>query len=281
MKDVSIIVVTHNNKKLLEACLDSIYKNTLNVSFDIIVIDNASSDGSAALVREKFSEAKLIENKENFGFSQANNEGLRIIDSRHAMLLNDDTIVKEYAIDKMVGFLDNNSSAGAVGPRLLNTDGTLQRQGGLFGRRFWKAIHPISVDFVIGAALMVKKEVIDQVGIMDEHLFFYNDDLDWCTSIREAGWKIFFLPEAEIIHYGGYSSKRTFKHRYFVEGFKGGLYFCRKHYGELAYHAYRLLLGLILIFVLPCQIFNPDKFKAYLEIITYAWRGQIPKPVVK
>ena len=174
MKDVSIIIVNTNNKKILEPCLASIYQNTLSVSFEIIVIDNGSTDGSQNMVKDKFPEVKLIENKTNLGFIKASNQGLKIYDARHAMLLNDDTIVKEYAIDKMVGFLDNNAAAGAVGPRLLNTDGTLQRQGGLFGRRFWKAIHPISVDFVIGAALMVKKEVVDKVGVMDEHLFFYN-----------------------------------------------------------------------------------------------------------
>jgi GT2 family glycosyltransferase len=281
MKDVSIIIVNTNNKKLLDPCLASIQKNTLNASFEIIVADNGSTDGSQSMVKEKYPEVKLIENTENMGFIKASNQGLKIFDARYAMLLNDDTIVKEYAIDKLVGFLDHNPQAGAVGPKLLNTDGSIQRQGGLIGRRFWRSKHAVEVDFVIGAALMVRREVIDKVGVMDEHLYFYNDDLDWCRSMREAGWKIYFLPEAEIVHYGGYSSKRTFNRRLFVEGFKGGLYFCRKHYGELAFHVYRLLLGLILILVLPFQLLNFDKLRAYLEIIAYAWRGQTPKPVIK
>ena len=196
------------------------------------------------------------------------------------MLLNDDTVVKDSALDNLIAFLDKTPKAGACGPRLLNTDGSIQHQGGIFGKKFWLAHHPITVDFVIGAALLVRKEVIDQIGLMDEHLFFYNDDLDWCVSIREAGWQIYFVPEAEITHYGGFSS-RTFQRKLFVEGFKGGLYFCRKHYGELAFHAYRLILCLCLCLVLPFMLLNPEKLKAYFEVISLAWRGQIPKPVIK
>ncbi|MBU0672212.1 MAG: glycosyltransferase, partial [Candidatus Margulisbacteria bacterium] len=156
-----------------------------------------------------------------------------------------------------------------------------QRQGGILGKKFWHSKEPLTVDFVIGAALVVRSEVIDKVGLMDENLFFYNDDLDWCLTIRQAGYKIYFVPEAEIIHYGGYSSHGAFNQRLFVEGFKGGLYFCRKHYGELAFHAYRFLLCLCLSLSLPFMIFNSAKLKAYIEIISLAWRGQIPKPVLK
>ena len=178
----------------------------------------------------------------------------------------------------MVKFMDTNPQAGACGPKLLNLDGTIQRQGGLLGKRFYFSTKPITVDFVIGACLMVRKEVIDQVGLMDENLFFYNDDLDWCLSIRKAGHKIYFLPQAEVIHYGGYSSK-TFNPQLFIEGFKGGLYFCKKHYGTLAYNAYRSLL-LILLLILSLSP-NGDRRKAYREIITIARRGQIPNPMVK
>ncbi len=291
MKDLSIVIVNYNNRKLLEECLSSIYKSTHWISFEVIVSDNGSSDGSREMIKDKFPEVKLIENKENLGFSKASNLGLKIADARYSMLLNDDTVVLsseggsasggEAALDKMVQFMDRHREAGACGAKLLNTDGTVQRQGGLFGRKFWQAKGPAAVDFVIGAALMVRKEVIDKVGIMDENLFFYNDDLDWCMSIRKAGWKIYFLPEAPIVHYGGYSSRRAFNRGLFVEGFKGGMYFCRKHYGEAAYHLYRLLLCLGLCLCLPLFVLNKEKINAYFDIINIAWHGQIVRPVVK
>ncbi|MBN2058681.1 MAG: glycosyltransferase family 2 protein [Candidatus Saganbacteria bacterium] len=281
MKDLAIAIVNTNNRKLLKDCLSSIVVNTKQISYDIAVTDNASTDGSQAMVRGDFPQVMLIENQENLGFIKASNQGLRRLRARYFMLLNDDTIVKPAALDKLVEFMDRHPGVGACGPKLLNVDGSLQHQGGLLGKRFWLAKEPVKVDFVIGAALVVRQEVIDRVGVMDENLFFYNDDLDWCLSIRKAGWDIYFVPDAEIVHYGGYSSKRTFKRRLFVEGFKGGLYFCRKHYGELAFNIYRLILCLCLSLILPLRLFNREKFKAYLEIIGLAWRGQIPKPMLK
>jgi hypothetical protein len=245
------------------------------------VSDNASTDGSQEMVKNSFPKVRLIENKENLGFIKASNLGLRQYHGRYAMLLNDDTIVKESALDKLVDFMATHPEAGACGAKLLNVDGTIQRQGGLFGKKFWLSKKPVTVDFVIGAALLVRREVIEKVGIMDENLFFYNDDLDWCFSIRKAGYKIYFVPQAEIIHYGGYSSRRKFNSRLFIEGFKGGLYFCRKHYGEFAYNAYRSLLIFFLSLALPFQLFNQNKLQAYAAIISLAWHGQIPRPVLK
>jgi GT2 family glycosyltransferase len=281
MKDLSIIIVNTNNRKILEECLTSIEQSTHLTSYEVIVSDNASTDGSREMIRNKFPKVALIANPENLGFIKASNLGLKINQGRYAMLLNDDTIVKDGALDRMVAFMDKHPEAGACGAKLLNIDGTIQRQGGLFGQKFWRAQAPVTVDFVIGAALLVRREVIDQVGVMDENLFFYNDDLDWCLSIRQAGHKIYFLPDAEIIHYGGYSSKRKFNRRLFVEGFKGGLYFCRKHYGELAYSLYRLCLCLCLCLCLPFHIFNKEKLLAYGQIIALAASGQVPRPVIK
>jgi GT2 family glycosyltransferase len=279
MYDLSIIIVNTNNKKLLEACLYSIYASTHKISFEIIVVDNNSTDGSQAMVRRHFPEVILVENEENLGFIKASNQGLRIFRGRYALLLNDDTTVKEGAFDYMVEFMDKNLKVGACGPKLLNPNGTLQRQGGLLGFPFWKAKKPRPVKFVIGACLLVRREVIDQVGILDENLFFYNDDLDWCLRIRKAGWKVYYLPQAEVVHYGGYSSKRTFNPKLFVEGFKGGLYFCRKHYGEVAFHLYRFALALVLVFVLPFQLLRPQKLMAYLTIISIALLGKTPQPI--
>ncbi len=266
MFDLSIIIVNTDNKKILDQCLDSIYKNTKKVIFEIIVVDNASTDGSQEMVRRKYPEVHLINNDKNMGFIKASNQGLRIANGRYQMLLNDDTITKDSAFDKMVSFMNHNPKAGACGAKLLNIDGTIQRQGGIFGKKFYNAKQPAEVDFIIGACLMVRREVIEKVGMMDEKLFFYNDDLDWCMSIRKAGWKIYFCPQSEVIHYGGYSSKRTFNRRLFVEGFKGGLYFCRKHYGAFAWLIYRILLFVFILAFIPLLILSfPFKRKKFLD----------------
>lgn len=274
MLDLSIIIVTTNNRKILEECLGSIYKNTHKISFEIIVTDNASTDGSQQMIKTQFPRVKLIENRENAGFNPASNQGLRIYQGRYGMLLNNDTVVKADALDRMVEWMEKNPKAGACGPRLLNTDGTPQRQGGLFSR-IHKLDKPTEVDFVIGAALLVRREVIDKVGLMDENLFFYNDDLDWCIRIRKAGYKIYLLPQIEIVHYGGYSSKRAFKRRLFVEGFRGGLYFSKKHYGLLVYSIYRFILALGILVFIPLLILSyplktekfTDRLLAYFDIL--------------
>ncbi|KAF0133128.1 MAG: glycosyl transferase family protein [Candidatus Saganbacteria bacterium] len=280
MDDLSIIIASKNNRKLLEECLASIFQSTKKYSFEIIVVDNASSDGSQEMVKSKFPSVKLIENNENMGFVKASNQGLKTINARYAMLLNDDTIVKPNTFDAMVEFMDNTKEAGACGPKLLNIDGTIQHQGGVFGKKFFLSKKPTAVGFLIGACLMVRKEIIGQIGVLDENLFFYNDDLDWCIRIRKTGFKIFFLPQAEVVHYGGYSSKRVFNRRLFVEGFRGGLYFCRKHYGLAAYLIYKSLLFVGILLYLPFFIlsypFKREKFIdrlfAYFDILILSLR---------
>lgn len=285
MLDLSIIIVNTNNKKLLQECLGSIYKNTHKISIEIIVIDNASTDGSQEMVKTIFPHVILIENRENAGFIKASNQGLKIYKGRIACLLNDDTIVKNSALDYQVEFLDKTPSAGACSPKLLNTDGTYQHQGGLSQKKFWLSKNPVEISFAIGACLMVRREVIDKVGILDENLFFYNDDLDWCKRIRKAGYKIFYIPDAEVVHYGGYSSKRVFNRRLFVEGFRGGLYFAKKHYGPIAYHVYRLILCVSLCLFLPFFMlsypFKREKFMdrllSYLDILKIIVLSDIPR----
>jgi uncharacterized protein (TIGR03492 family) len=249
MIDLSIIIVNYNNREFLEACLNSVYRSAHKISLEVILVDNHSADDSVAFVKNNYPAARVIENNANLGFCRANNLGLKIYRGRYALLLNTDTVVSDGAFEAMLEFMDANPSAGAAGPKLLNVDGTPQHQGGLFNRRFWLSKTPVKVDYVIGAALMVRREVIDKVGGLDENFFFSNDDLDWCRRIRQAGWRVFFVPRAEVVHYGGYTIKK-FNRKIFVEGFRGGLYFCRKHYGVFVYLIYRALLALTLLPVL-------------------------------
>jgi uncharacterized protein (TIGR03492 family) len=232
------------------------------------------------LVRNRFPRVKIIRNHANLGFSRANNQGLGIFQGRYAILLNTDTVVGAGAFDRMLQFMDRSPKAGACGPKLLNVDGTPQHQGGLFARKFWLAKQPVKVDYVIGACLMVRRAVIDIIGGLDENFYFSNEDLDWGRRIRKAGWDIYFLPDAEVVHYGGFTI-RKFDRRLFVEGFRGGLYFCKKHYGSLIYQLYRWLLAVTMALSVALVIipsFLPsyrEKLLTYWQIFWLAVRGNI------
>jgi len=282
MIDLSIIIVNRNNSKILQECLGSIYKNTRKTALEIIVVDNNSSDGSQDMVKMFFPKVNLIRNEDNAGFSKASNRGLKIFRGRYACLLNNDTIIKESALDRMVEFMDRNANVGACAPKLLNTDGTIQHQGSIFQKKFWMSQIPVEITFAIAACIMVRRETINKVGLLDEKLFFYNEDLDWCKRIIKAGYKIFFVPESEVIHYGGYSSKNEFNKFIFVEGFRGGLYFVKKHYGNVVFSIYRAILSCALVAFIPFFLLsyplNPNKFKdrlfAYLEILKISTFGR-------
>ncbi|MFH1389831.1 MAG: glycosyltransferase family 2 protein [Candidatus Margulisiibacteriota bacterium] len=280
MIDLSIIIVNYNGEKLLTDCLRSIYGSTHKTSFEVILVDNRSTDNSLRLVKELFPKVEIIKNEENFGFCKANNQALRVYHGRYALLLNNDTIVKDKALDRMVEFMDAHPGAGACGPKLLNPDGTVQHQGGFFAREFWISPTPVTVNYLIAACLLIRRTTIDQVGLLDENFFFSNDDLDYTRRIVKAGWKIYFVPQAEVVHLGGYTIN-LFRKEIFVEGFRGGLYFCKKHYGLIAYQFYRwlvvfLLLPVILITALIYPwLKNKEKLTAYLEILRIFVKGEL------
>lgn len=280
MTDLSVIIVNYNNRNFLEDCLNSVFHTTHKASLEVILVDNYSADDSVELVKKNWPAVRVIENQANLGFGRANNQGLKVSQGRYALLLNTDTVVKEGALDRLVEFLDAHPEAGACGPKLLNVDGTPQHQGGLFGRRFWLSPEPVAVDYVIAAAIMVRREVLDKVGGLDENFFFSNEDLDWCRRIRQAGWQVCFVPQAEIIHFGGYTISK-FNQKTFIEGFRGGLYFCRKHYGLFIYGIYRTLLAFVMLLaILVSAILYPlfpnrSKLGAFWKILLICLTGKI------
>lgn len=228
---LTISVVNINNCSLLENCLKSIFKNTYKTNFEVFVVDNASVDGSQEMVKEKFPQVRLIENNVNCGFATANNQVIKESRSKYVLLLNNDTVVLENALDKMVEFMDKNKDAGALGCKLLNPDGTLQPSCRKFPNflvyiLILLKIHRIfpklkvlkryfmadfnhnkikEVDQVMGACLLMRRESIDDVGLLDEQFFLWFEEVDWCRRAKDKGWKIYFTPEAEITHYGGKS----------------------------------------------------------------------------
>jgi GT2 family glycosyltransferase len=275
MADLSIAIVTYNDRELLEKCLESIYKNTRKLNFEIFVVDNASTDGTAGMLQEKFKEVNLIINKENLGFIKATNQVLRRVKTKYVLLLNSDTVVLEGALEKMVQFMEEYSEAGAVGPKLLNPDKSIQKIGRKFLNFNFQDPHSRhKVSWICGACLMVRDKIIEEVGLLDENLYFYNDDLDWCRRMRKKGWELWYLPEAEVIHYGGVASKQL-KKELLLAGYRGSYYYCQKHYGKFIATIYKGLATLELVVrLIIYALFGKRKdlkvywyvFKGYLKI---------------
>lgn len=252
--DLSIIIVSWNVCGHLEKCIESIYANVRGLSFEVIVVDNASRDDSVAMVESRFPEVKLIKNERNAGFCRGNNQGLEVYQGEFAVLLNPDTEVYDGAMDSMVAFLREHPDVGAVGPMLLSPEGlsmpngtkfpTLRRELlGVTGlHEFRKAEYQLEgygrddfsklaeVDVVCGACLLTRRALIDQIGGLDEALFMYFEEVDFCLRARKAGWRVFYVPEARVYHHWMQSVKQDYigaTRRLFRSQY---LYF-RKHHG--------------------------------------------------
>jgi GT2 family glycosyltransferase len=265
--DVSTIIVNWNTCEILRDCLASIYAKTRDVEFEVIVVDNASSDGSVNVVKSEFPQVILLENRGNLGFAAANNQGMAIAQGRYVLLLNSDTIVLGNAIDKAFAFADNHKNTAVVGCRVLNPDRTVQTtcfmfpsllnmllsssylyklfpKNKFFGREqmtWWNRNDTREVDVVTGCFMLVRQKAIKQVGIMDERFFMYGEETDWCYRFKQAGWKILFTPNAEIIHFGGQSSKQIAPQM--TLQLRGSiLQFIHKHRSRLEYNLACLLV---------------------------------------
>jgi len=258
--DMSIVLVCWNNKAYLEPCLNSLYNGGLRSSFDVIVVDNGSTDGSQAMLQEKFPQVKIIQNAGNVGLGKASNQGIEATNGRHILLLNNDTIVNGPSLDAMVDFLDQHATVGAVGGRLLNDDGTVQSCYNNFstlheefliatrlGELIWTG-YPAnivdnqvrSVSWLGSACLMLRRAALDQVGLLDESYFIYGDEADLQYRLKQASWDVYYIPHAHTIHYGGRSMDR-WRRRKMV--YRGKILFYNKNYGQAATLGLRSLLG--------------------------------------
>jgi len=258
--DASIIIVSWNTRNILRDCLKSIFKQTNKVKLEVIVVDNASVDCSVEMVTEEFPQVTLIRNSGNRGFAAANNQGLAVATGRYVLLLNPDTVVLDGAIAKSISFADSHPEVGVVGCRVLNPDMTLQPtcsmfpsvlnmvlsssylykllpKSRFFGRErmtWWDRDTVREVDVVTGCFMLVRREAVEQVGVLDERFFIYGEETDWCYRFKKAGWKILFTPSAEIIHHHGASTKQrkpemTLQLRY------SKLLFWKKHKSYFSY----------------------------------------------
>jgi GT2 family glycosyltransferase len=244
--DVTVVVVTWNALPWLEQCLDSV------AGRDVVVVDNGSTDGTVAFVRERYPSVRVIE-QDNKGMGGGNNAGMRAADGRYFFLLNSDAWVLGDGLDKLVQLADEHPEAAVVGPKLLNTDGTLQRSARgeptlwrlateyFFIRKLaphTRLLNPLyrgdfdhdrleQVDWLYGPALLVRREAADAVGLFDEDFFMFSEEVDWLTRFRRAGWTVLFYPGAEVVHVGGASHGG----KMYVENLRGQLRFLAKHKG--------------------------------------------------
>lgn len=261
--DLSVIIVSWNTRQITRECLESVARQRSSASIEVWVVDNASSDGSAEMVRETFPDVHLIENTENVGFARANNAAIAASTGRYVLLLNSDTVVRPGAFDALVQFLDEHPEAGAAGPHTLNPDGSLQVScypSPTLARELWFLLHldwllpygaypmarwstgqPRPVDAVLGACLIVRRAVLEQAGVLDPAYFMYSEEIDLCYRIRRAGWRIYWVPQAKIVHYGGQSTRQVAASM-FMQLYRSKVLFFRKNQGPLAAAAYKLVL---------------------------------------
>lgn len=267
--DLSIIIVSWNTRQRLHDCLASIYAQPWNIDFEVFVIDNASSDGSPQMVRCMFPQVHLVENAQNFGFARACNQGLRRARGRFIVLLNPDTQLLGNALSDMVIYLDEHPDIGALGPRIVNANGVVDPRcarhlptlatelfektrldrrfphNRIFGHylmTYWDHNDSRDVEALSGACLMVRREVVAQVGMLDESFFMYGEDIDWCYRIRKAGWRVHYYNDAQVIHIAGQSTNLVYEEMG-IEALRSLNYFFHKHHGFGYAIAHRFLIG--------------------------------------
>jgi len=255
---LAIVIISFNVRKLLQECLESIYRQTRRTRFEIWVIDNNSRDDSVAMLKQSFPDVHLIENKENLGFTRANNQAIAQCRSDLVLLLNPDTLIQDGALDKMVQFMDEHPEVGVSGCRVENPDGSLQlacrrsiptpqvafyRMTGLsrlfpnskvmakYNLTYLDPNQPHEVDAVSGAFLLIRKSVVDRIGMLDETFWIFGEDIDWCIRAQRAGWKVMYYPGARILHYKGIGcSTNSRKTNY--EFYRAMYLFHKKHFAQ-------------------------------------------------
>lgn len=254
--DLSIVILSYNTCELTLAAIASVMRSETDYTYEVIVIDNDSRDDSVEQIRQQYPEVTVIHNHDNVGFARANNQGFAVAKGRYVLMLNSDTVVQTDTLDVMLRFMDQSPHVGAAGCKVVLPDGRLDRacrrgfptpsasfyyafgisklfpQHPRFNQYQLSHLDPdedYPVDCLVGAFMLVRSEVIEQVGGLDEDFFMYGEDIDWCYRIKQAGWEIYYYPHTQITHYKGASSRRRpFKIIY--EFHRAMILFHKKHY---------------------------------------------------
>jgi GT2 family glycosyltransferase len=290
---LSVVIVNYNVEYFLEQCLNSCLAATKNVSAEIFVVDNCSVDGSVEMVKKKFPNVKLIANDTNFGFSKANNQAIKESKGEYVLLLNPDTVVEEDTFDKVIQFMDEHPDAGGLGVKMVDGKGVFlpESKRGLptpsvafykiFGlsklfpksKRFGKyhlgylseeEVHEI--DVLSGAFMMMRKESLDEVGLLDEAFFMYGEDIDLSYRIQKGGWKNYYFPHTRIIHYKGESTKKSSVNYVFVF-YRAMVIFAQKHFSKKNAKLFGTLINLAIYFRASLALLNRFIKKSFLPLL--------------
>lgn len=299
---LSIIIISYNTKNITKDCIHSVIKHTKNVKYELILLDNASKDGSVEMlknIKKNNKNVKLILNKKNIGFGPANNKGVKNSSGEFILFLNSDTLIKGNVIGEMVNWMQKNKNVAVSSCMLRNKDNTIQGNGGYFPdliRVFsWmffiedipffgnliKPFHPMhdhsfisknekyfekkkELDWVTGAYMIVRSDVIKKAGLFDEDYFMYTEEVDLCFRIKKLGYSVYYLPKWDIIHYGGASSTKEFM---IVNEFRGVKTFYKKNYAPWKYIVLTFLLrsGCLLRAVLFGIIKGKEAYQSYVK----------------
>ncbi|MGE0464800.1 MAG: glycosyltransferase family 2 protein, partial [Vicinamibacterales bacterium] len=263
---VSVVIVSWNTRELLRACLRSMRQaaRELNDSLEVVVVDNASHDGSVEMVREEFPEVDVVGNTSNVGFAAANNQGIPRTRGQYVLLLNPDTEGTPGFLATLVGYLDAHPEVGAVGPRVRGSQGELQVSCyplPTVGREMWRLLHldrirafgtypatlfdaaaPQRVEAILGACLLVRRAALEGTGLLDEQFFIYTEEIDLCRRLQDQGWQLYWVPGAAIVHHGGASTSQVGRPM-FVELYRSKVQYFRKHFGLRGVIGYKAVLA--------------------------------------
>jgi len=260
---LSVVIVSWNTRDLLAGCVESLLNDPAALELEILVVDNASKDRTVVMLHERYPQVEVIECQRNVGFARANNLGIRRSTGEYVLLLNPDTEVDPGAVAVLLDFLVSNPGVGAVGPRILNPDGSLQyscspvptlkrefrrlfhlpgiRHDGNYEMQNWDQDRPHPTDVLLGACIMLPRPALEQVGFMDEDYFMYTEETDLCYRLKRTGWQLFWLPTAQVVHFGGQSTKQAAREM-FLRLYQSKTLFFRKNYGVFTAFIYKLLL---------------------------------------
>ena len=248
---LSVVIVSYNVRALLTACIDSVVKAAEGIDTEVFVVDNHSADDTVEVIARDYPWVHLIDNKENLGFSKANNMAIRQSVGEYVLLLNPDTVVAEGTLRGAVTFMDQHPEAGGAGVRMHNADGTLAPESRRavptpfvaarkmlgFSKRYYMSHlpwdKPGKIEVVSGAFMLLRRKAIDQVGLLDEDFFMYGEDIDLSYRLLQGGWQNWYLP-LDIVHYKGQSTQKS-DFRYVHVFYQAMLIFFRKHYSHLSF----------------------------------------------
>lgn len=268
--DLSIIIVSFNTRKILLDCIESVFRHTEGITFEVHVVDNASTDGSPDAIKERFPQVSLIRNSTNLGFSAANNQAIRLAKGRYVVLLNSDTLLIDNAFQKIIRYLDKHPEYSIITPQVLDRDNrvcSMRLWEDTPMDAFWRilgkydvageykkmgAIKPKEVETIGGSCFIIRVSLFDAIGLLDEQYFLYNEEDDFCRRARRQGHKICYYPDASIKHLHGQSTHQPeIREKVIIETYKSNLFFYSKYYSQAwnlalrALYKFTFFLGII------------------------------------